>query len=298
MSVAIMAAVFKVSLPPSEKVVALALADHAHDDGTEARPGKTSLADKCTLSVRQVQRVVKLLIEKRIIEVQREATNTTPVCYRFVLDDRGELIGGDNLSGGDTGGRLGVTSEVIRGDMGVTQTIKEPSLEPSSLLSKSQMANPSLNAGVVHPAFEQLWKVYPRKVKKADAYNRFKARLREGIKFEELLEATGNYRDAMVGVEEQFIMHPTTFWLHAWKDWTTDARHGTSANVSGDVVDEAIGEIERWFLSTPRGKPIPEFESKLLGVVVHQVGEFSLRLMSTEQIRYTMLGMVRDGALR
>lgn len=123
-----MGAVFKVALPPSEKVVALAMADHAHDDGTEARMGLDSLAIKCTLSRRQVQRVVKSLLEKKVIDIQRESTPNSPVWYRFILDEHGNLL---NLpsrqivtpSGGHTGSS-GVTPVTQRGDTGVTQTVK------------------------------------------------------------------------------------------------------------------------------------------------------------------------------
>ena len=121
MSIKVMTRVFEMDLPPSEKVTALALADHAHDDGTEARPSVARLAVKTSLSARQVQRVLKSLVAKGVLEVQRQATNNHPVVYRF------DLTWGDNLSEGDTGGDLGVTPEAFRGDTDVTLTFKEPS---------------------------------------------------------------------------------------------------------------------------------------------------------------------------
>jgi hypothetical protein len=135
MSIAVMTAVFKVNLPPSEKVVALALADHAHDDGTEARPGVASLAVKCSLSERQVQRVLKILLAKRILSIQRYATKTTPVCYRFSMT-RGGSLRGDNLSSNDdTGGSPGVTPEAESDTSDVTLTVNEPSEETSRNVS-------------------------------------------------------------------------------------------------------------------------------------------------------------------
>ena len=123
-----MGAVFKVALPPSEKVVALAMADHAHDDGTEARMGLDSLAIKCTLSRRQVQRVVKSLLEKKVIEIQRPATPNSPVWYRFILDEHGNLLHLASRqivtpTGGHTGSS-GVTPMTRRGDTGVTLIVK------------------------------------------------------------------------------------------------------------------------------------------------------------------------------
>lgn len=131
MSVDVMGAVFKVPLPPSEKLVALALADHAHDDGTEARPGMASLAIKTTLSKRQVQRVLKSLVLKGVIEEYKPSTYTTPAWYRFILDRHGNLanfsqpVPIDNLSTGYRHpGSEGVTPVTRPVDTGVTQSIK------------------------------------------------------------------------------------------------------------------------------------------------------------------------------
>ena len=131
MSVDVMGAVFKVPLPPSEKLVALALADHAHDDGTEARPGMASLALKTTLSKRQVQRVLKSLVQKGVIEEYKASTYTTPAWYRFILDRHGNLA---NFSGSlpvdklSTGyrhpGSKGVTPMTSPVDTGVTLIVK------------------------------------------------------------------------------------------------------------------------------------------------------------------------------
>ena len=127
MSVAVMGAVFRLPIPPSEKVVALALADHAHDDGTEARPGTSSLAVKSSLSKRQVQRVLKSLVAKGVIQVYREATYTTPAWYRFILDKNGNLANFpvDNLSPGSRHpGPKEVSPVTQTVDTSVTRTVK------------------------------------------------------------------------------------------------------------------------------------------------------------------------------
>lgn len=131
MSVRVMGLVFEMDLPPSEKVTALALADHAHDDGTEARPGNASLAMKTSLSERQVQRVVKSLVAKGVLAIQRPATNTKPVVYCFPTAARGDKMSPQEVRRGDTEGALGVTSRASGGDIRVTQTVIEPSDEPS-----------------------------------------------------------------------------------------------------------------------------------------------------------------------
>lgn len=133
-----MSMVFEMNLPPSEKVTALALADHAHDDGTEARPGHASLAAKTSLSERHVQRVLKSLVEKGVLAVQRPATNIKPVVYCFPAASRGDNMSPQHRGGGDIPDVLGVTSATFGGDMHVTQTINEPSVEPSLSSSRRE----------------------------------------------------------------------------------------------------------------------------------------------------------------
>ena len=132
MSVRIMAAVFEIEgLTPVEKLVALALADHAHDDGTEARPGVNGLSRKCGVTERTAQRALRSLQDKRIIFVQRESTQHMPRWYQFNLNFRGNISGVTNETSGATNETPGVTSTTSRGGMGVTLTIIEPSIEPS-----------------------------------------------------------------------------------------------------------------------------------------------------------------------
>ena len=130
-----MDAVFKLDLPPSEKIVALALADHAHDDGTQARPGLASLSKKCSLSKRQLQRIIKSLLKRGVIVLERPSTPTLPAWYTFTIDTSSQF---------DTGSRqrsLGVTPMTLPVDTGVTQISKNRSIEKDGvdeILDQSQ----------------------------------------------------------------------------------------------------------------------------------------------------------------
>lgn len=126
MSIKIMSHVFETrGMTSAEKLVALALADHAHDDGTEARPGQTRLADKTELSEQTVRRALKGLLAKNVIAVQRRATPSTPVCYQF-------LLGGAKLAPG-TKSDVGGATLIGGGCHGGTLTINEPSEDKTSL---------------------------------------------------------------------------------------------------------------------------------------------------------------------
>jgi Helix-turn-helix domain len=61
LSVRLMAEIFGLDVPPSEKLVLLALADHARDDGTGAYPSIDRLARKSSLSRRGVQKIMRRL---------------------------------------------------------------------------------------------------------------------------------------------------------------------------------------------------------------------------------------------
>ena len=61
--------------------------------------------------------------------------------------------------------------------------------------------------------FEEFWSIYPRKVDKAQAYKKYKARLEDGFSHEQLLKAAKNYADQCRRdrTEDKYIKHGKTF---------------------------------------------------------------------------------------
>lgn len=209
MSVKVSGWVWDMNLPSSQKLVALALADHAHDDGTEARPGVTGLSKKCSMNERTAQRSIRDLLAKGVIVVQRPSTNTLPTVYRFPAP------GGDNLSPqvphrGDNTGELGVTDTTVGGDTSVTLTINEPSKEPS-LLPDDFAA-----------WFEKLWKLYPRRVDKVKAKRVLQSALKaKKLTRSEAWQAVANYEVVTFGRESSRVLYPSTFFGpdEKWHDY-------------------------------------------------------------------------------
>lgn len=80
-----MTEVWKTDLAPHLKYVAIAMADYAHDDGTEARPAQATLATKTGLSERQVRRTLSDLVNLGVLRVQRPAGRSKPTTYAFVM---------------------------------------------------------------------------------------------------------------------------------------------------------------------------------------------------------------------
>ncbi|MGI9861343.1 hypothetical protein SDD30_08160 [Moorella naiadis] len=61
--------------------------------------------------------------------------------------------------------------------------------------------------------FEHFWAIYPRKLEKRAAYKSWRARLKEGIKPDDLIIAALNYAKycRQNGIDERFIKHAATF---------------------------------------------------------------------------------------
>ena len=120
-------------LPPGPKIVLLALADIADDEGI-CWPGHRSLAAKCSVTVRTVQRTIaalqaqgQLLIEPRYRQDGSRSSNR----YRLPIETPH-----DKLSWGDDAGVVGPpTPTSWPPDAGVgARTTTEPSLDPSQPL--------------------------------------------------------------------------------------------------------------------------------------------------------------------
>ena len=217
MSIYVMVPVLRAKgLTPNEKLVAIALADNAHDDGQWAWPAVATTAEKTALSERTVQRTLKLLIEKRVIEVQKPSTASLPTVYRFLMTDDGKDLSfgrGDNLT------PLEVTDAMSRGDSHDTEgcqrdtlNVREPSVKPSFLLDVVE--RPS-RIGLSNKEIEQLavsvYEKYPRRVGRIEAVKQISKRLIEGETVERLVYALTSYAIFRKGDDLKFTMHPSRF---------------------------------------------------------------------------------------
>jgi hypothetical protein len=146
MSIKIMAAVWdRNDLSQSETLVALALADHADDEG-ECWPSIDRIATKARIGDRQTQRVIQRLEALGLIQVERAVGRRNTNCYRFTLDAiKGDTVTPlpDTAKGvmGDaekvSPGTQKVSLDATKGDIAKSPessiTIIEPSEEPSGL---------------------------------------------------------------------------------------------------------------------------------------------------------------------
>src|SRR5215218_2722554 len=85
MSVKQMGMVWEHDFDHAEQLIMLALADHAHDDGTEVRPSVEKIAWKTGYKRRQVQNILKhLRDEKKILVLTKQGGGRgNPNVYRI-----------------------------------------------------------------------------------------------------------------------------------------------------------------------------------------------------------------------
>ena len=150
MSVAVMGEVFR-RYPHggNEKLLALALADHALDDGTRIFPSVEALAKKVRVSERTVQRLLIKMVEEGWLQLVRDTTggrgqtrvyrispawlngdNLSPL--RANETSNKEALNGDNLSPFEnTHTTETVTPRVVNGDIAMSPEPSEPSVVSS-----------------------------------------------------------------------------------------------------------------------------------------------------------------------
>lgn len=70
MSIKVMSAVWELDLPGDEKLILLAFADHADDEGL-CYPSIGRIAAKCCVSRSTIQRKIKSLVDRGVLAVSR-----------------------------------------------------------------------------------------------------------------------------------------------------------------------------------------------------------------------------------
>jgi len=124
-----------------------------------------------------------------------------------------------------------------------TNAIKA-SAENSSKDEKAQLNE--TGKGEYSPDFEELWKVYPRKIEKGKAYRAYKQRLKEGYTTLKLLKSVTQYNQQIKReqTEAKYIKHCSTFlgrdnpfldYLEGGKD------NGIYSNHTAETEDPYVG---------------------------------------------------------
>jgi hypothetical protein len=177
------------------KLVLLGIANHLGDQG--AWPSIGTLARYANASERSVKRDIQELVElgELKVEVQNAPTRTqykTNLYWLTIGSGVTDSTAGvtDWVSRGDSSGKSGVTPV---GTQNIILTIKEPSMKQADI------------------DFDNFWKLYPKKVAKADALKAWNKAIKTKTA-ERLLELTKAYAEGKLP-EDKYIPYPAS-WLN------------------------------------------------------------------------------------
>ncbi|ELT9994095.1 helix-turn-helix domain-containing protein [Escherichia coli] len=239
---------------PLRKLVLIKLADNASDQG-ECWPSYQHIADQCEISKRSVMNHIAALCESGLVKkVSRkgEKGNSSNI-YLLRLDGVKDSPGGsanNSLpSAANSLGSAGVAPGGSAGDSPRTSHSFEPVKEPVNEPTIGASADASAPARSVRqeysPEFEQAWQEYPKRAggnSKSAAFKAWKARLREGIKPETMLDGVRRYAAwvrATGNTGTQFVKQAATFFgpdRHFEEFWQQPAAPGGGRQRQVDVL--------------------------------------------------------------
>ncbi|HCU2153940.1 TPA: helix-turn-helix domain-containing protein [Escherichia coli] len=239
---------------PLRKLVLVKLADNASDQG-ECWPSYQHIADQCEISKRSVMNHITALCESGLVKkVSRkgEKGNSSNI-YLLRLDGAKDSPGGsanNSLpSAANSPGGAGVAPGGGAGDSPRTSHSFEPVKEPvneSTIGASADASAPARSARQEYsPEFEQAWQEYPKRAggnSKSAAFKAWKARIREGIKPETMLDGVKRYAAwvrATGNTGTQFVKQAATFFgpdRHFEDYWQQPAAHGGGRQRQVDVL--------------------------------------------------------------
>jgi hypothetical protein len=263
MSIQVMTEVWKTDLPTTEKMVLLAIADHASDDGTNAYPSQATIAKKASISIRTVQRCVNNLVKAKYLRMDKGAGGSAncredrrPHLYTINLD----RLRGDSLTG--------------RKQRVVIEDEDEATLTPTTGRQSRPMNHPLEPSLETPNHFVEFWKIYPLKVAKKTAEIAFNKALKSATA-DEILSGAKRYASDP-NRHPSYTAHPTT-WLNQgrWGDealphreMTPEERKAVEAQRSREASErdrekaaEYLAELER---QREQAVPMPQYVKDLL----------------------------------
>lgn len=125
----------------SALLLMLAIADHSDDHG-RAYPSVTTLANKTRMTTRNVQLLLKRLVESKELSIREQAGPYG--CHLFRINR--SLLGGENFSGvqsfqGEKSGRGGVKNRVKNAHKISPKPSLKPSIKPTTTTSENEQQN-------------------------------------------------------------------------------------------------------------------------------------------------------------
>jgi hypothetical protein len=211
-------------------LVLLGIADHANDLGV-AYPSIERLARKARVTERHARRLIRQLADSGELKVEAGAGPHGTNLYRLNLPLTD--CPPDKLPP-DPDVRVPLTPASVPPDMGVSQTIIEPSVNHHALSAKGKIAKGNSTKGKrrrrkieYSPDYERAWALYPQRSQgdsKLGGFEAWNARLRDNPPATpiELIAAVERYASYVRATGTTFIKEAATFfgtkefWKQPW----------------------------------------------------------------------------------
>ncbi|ENR8889193.1 helix-turn-helix domain-containing protein [Citrobacter koseri] len=245
MSMELMVKAMKVQVGnPLRKLVLLKLADNASDLG-ECWPSYQHIADQCEISKRSVMNHIDALCESGLIkkELRTGPKGNSSNVYRLHLSSAGDSLGGANRSPHGAGDSLPGAGDSLGGSAGDSprishsfEPVNESVIDPKSNGASADAPAPARSAKQDYSTeFETAWQAYPKRAggnSRSAAFKAWKARLKDGVKPEDMLEGVKRYAAycrATSNTGTQFVKQAATFFgpdRHFEESWQTPSAPG------------------------------------------------------------------------
>lgn len=213
-----------------ELAVLYALADRASNDGSGAFPSQAWIAQRARCTDRSVRNVLRKLEDRGVIRkgdprfVDHIQGNRRPTVWDLNLD----LRRAENDSGRK------VTTVRPENDDSQTGKSRQLGRKPVSDKPSLTILEPSNNQYMLKSenlseSFDEFWQVYPRRVGKKTARDRFAAAVKRVGDPSVIIDGARRLADDPNLPEARFIPHPST-WLgrDGWEDDPLPSRGGSS----------------------------------------------------------------------
>jgi hypothetical protein len=233
-------AVLDLDLTSTEVIVYSTIYGYSHGDKDQwCCVSQSVLATWARTTERSVRRILDRLIEKGLIIKEVRNGEKGTYCAYKVFE---EPITGEDI--GSTGGED--TESTLPG-----HSVRPPEDTASAPTSNNiyNNINNNIKENIKRKSeedlkqdFEELWKLYPRKAGKKDAFKYYKAAIKNGTTNEQIRQGIENYNAWLKAKNEtEFIKHGSTFFSkEAWNDDydLTHVNRGDPFDVRNQYWDE------------------------------------------------------------
>jgi len=226
-------------VPRDAKLVYLVLSSHVGGNRS-AWPSHKRLADLLGMSVSTVKRQLRWLRDHGFISWEsRIGDNDARITNEYVLlagssSSRANKHGsvrprGTTEPGPGSDGTIPPVSETDppgQGERAEGESFKESHSKAQAPDDDPSTPKPEkVPTSTADSRFAEFWMMCPKKVAKADAFRKYQAAIRGGVRSSVLLEGMRRYALSIRGGDPQFTVHPAT-WLHRgrWDDETSGPR--------------------------------------------------------------------------